>query len=253
MITCKLTGDIGKPIRAHIIPKAFYEISEQNKGVNKLIGNSPGTYPKKLPIGIYDSTIVTQKGEDIFNKWDNYATKFLLGDEIRYKAIQKNGKLAGWDVGTFDYPLLKLFSLSILWRAHVSSQDIFKKVELGPHEPKIRQLLLTENASDPDTYSVIISKWIDDGFGPVIMDPFREKYYGLNFYRFYCGRYVFSIKVDSRRTVKAFRYAQLSPNTNLILIARDLKSSKEFPLMQRIARENIPNQPFSHNVENKNR
>lgn len=48
MITCKLTGDIGKPIKAHIIPKAFYELPEQNKGANKLVGNSPGTYPKKL-------------------------------------------------------------------------------------------------------------------------------------------------------------------------------------------------------------
>jgi len=248
MITCKLTGDIGKPIKAHIIPKAFYELSEQNEGANKLISNSPGTFPKKIPVGIYDSTIVTQKGEDYFEKWDNYATKLLLGDNITFEKIQENGVLGGWDLGVYDYKLLKLFSLSILWRAHVSSQVIFKKVKLGPHEPIIRELLLTGNAFDSNSYSVILSKWIDGGFGPVIMDPFREKYDGLNFYRFYCGRYIFSIKVDSRPTVGAFRYAQLALNKNLIIIARDLKASKDFSVMQKIAKQNLSNKPFPMNA-----
>jgi hypothetical protein len=248
MITCKLTGDIGKPIKAHIIPRAFYELPKQKEGFNKLIGNSPAAFPKKLPIGIYDTTIVTQKGEKFFNKWDNYATELLLGDKTTFEEIKKNGNLAGWNLGPYDYNLLKLFSISILWRAHVSSQDVFKKVNLGPHESIIRQLLLTEDASYTDSYSVVIAKWIDNGYGPVIMDPFREKYYGTNYYRIYCGRYVFSIKVDSRRTAGSFRYAQLKPNEKLIIIARDLKSSKEFSLMQRIAKENIPRQPFPLNL-----
>ncbi|MCP4049269.1 MAG: hypothetical protein GY730_00995 [bacterium] len=244
MITCKLTGDTGKPIKAHIIPRAFYELPSQKEGSGKLVGNGSHIFPKKLPIGIYDSTIVTQKGENIFEAWDNYATQLLLNDKIVFDEIKKQDQLIGWQLANYNYSLLKLFSLSILWRAHASSHNVFKKVKLGPHEAKIRKLLLTNDADVPDQYSVIIYKWIDDGFGPVIMDPFREKYDGVNFYRFYCGRYIFFIKVDSLRTTGAFRYTQLTPKKNLIIIARNLKNSKEFPLMQKIAMENSRHAPF---------
>jgi len=238
MISCKLTGSKGKPIKAHIIPKAFYELPSQEEGSCKLLSNTPDTFPKKVPVGIYDSTIVTQEGEDLFDAWDNYATHLLLNENMELENISRNGRIVGWNLENYDYHLLKLFSLSILWRAHASSHQAFKKVKLGPHELPIRNLLLNNDAGSPDQYSVIISRWIDDGFGPVFMDPFAEKYDGINFYRVYCGMYVFSIKVDSRLTRGPFRDMQLIPERSLTIIARHLRNSKEWPLMQKIAREN---------------
>jgi hypothetical protein len=237
MITCKLTGSKGKPIKAHIIPKAFYELPPQEEGACKLLSNTPDTFPKKVPAGIYDSTLVTQEGEDIFDAWDNYAIQLLLDENMALEEISGNGRIVGWQLVNYDYSLLKLFSLSILWRAHASSHQAFKKVKLGSHEPIIRNLLLNNDAGSPDQYSVIISKWIDDGFGPVFMDPFSEKYDGVNFYRVYCGRYVFSIKVDSRLTSGSMRDMQLTSGRSLTLIARHLRNSKEWPIMQKIARE----------------
>lgn len=243
MITCKLTGGKGKPIKAHIIPKAFFELPPQTEGACKLLSNTSGTFPKKVPAGIYDSTLVTQEGEDIFDAGDNYASQLLLSNTIVFDEIAKQGRLAGWQLATYNYSLLKIFALSILWRAHASSHPAFSKVQLGPHEPIIRNLLLTNNAGEPDQYSVIISKWIDDEFGPVFMDPFSEKYDGINFYRVYCGRYVFSIKVDAAPTQGSFREMQLMPERRLIIIARNLKQSKEWPVMKKIARSQISS-PF---------
>ena len=238
MITCKLTGNKGKPIKAHIIPKAFYELPPQEEGACRLLSNTPGTFPKKVPAGIYDSTLVTQEGEDTFEQWDNYATGLLLAENLELENITGQGHIVGWQLTNYDYSLLKLFALSILWRAHASSHQAFKKVKLGPHEPLIRNLLLNNDAGSPDQYSVIISRWIDDGFGPVFMDPFSEKYDDVNFYRLYCGKYVFSIKVDSRLTKGSFRDIQLAPERSLTIIARHLRNSKEWPIMQKIAREN---------------
>ncbi len=243
MITCKLTGSIGKPIKAHIIPKAFYELPPQEEGACNLLSNTSGVFPRKVPAGIYDTTLVTQEGEDIFDAGDNYASQLLLSDTVVFNEIAKKGRLAGWQLATYNYSLLKLFSLSILWRAHASSHPAFSKVKLGPHEPVIRDLLLNNDAGAPDQYSVIISKWTNDEFGPVFMDPFREKYAGINFYRVYCGRYVFSIKVDARPTQGSFREMQLMPERSLIIIARNLKQSKEWPVMQKIARSQISS-PF---------
>ena len=238
MIECKLTGSIGKPIKAHIIPRSFFELPPQEEGSCKLLSNVPDTFPKKVPAGIYDSTIVTREGEDIFDSWDNYATQLLLDNNLELKEIAGHGCVVGWQVAEYDYSLLKLFALSVLWRAHASSHHAFTKVQLGSHELTIRNLLLNNDPGSPDQYSVIISKWIDDGFGPVFMGPFSELYDDVNFYRVYCGKYVFSIKVDTQLTNGSFRDMQLTPDRSLTIIARHLKDSKEWLLMQKIAREN---------------
>jgi hypothetical protein len=238
-IICKLTGVKGKPVKAHIIPKAFYEFPEQKEGVSKLYSNQQGTFSKKVPVGIYDSTFVTQEGEDIFNPLDNYAANLLLNKNMKLTEISKNGYIAGWTIEKYDYKLLKLFSLSVLWRAHASSRPEFSKVNIGPHEKQIKEMLLNSDPGDENHFSVIIAKWIDEGFGPVFMDPVRERYNGLNFYRIYCGRYVLLIKVDSRKTERPLYETQLAPDKPLILIARSLKQSKELPIMKKIAVQNM--------------
>ncbi len=243
MITCKLTGGKGKPIKAHIIPKSFFELPSQEEGSCKLLSNTLGIFPRKVPAGIYDSTLVTQEGECFFDAGDNYASQLLLSNTVVFDEIIKKGRLVGWQLATYNYSLLKIFALSILWRAHASSHPTFSKVRLGSHEPVIRNLLLNNDAGVPDQYSVIISKWTDDEFGPVFMDPFKEKYAGINFYRVYCGRYVFSIKVDARPTQGSFREIQLMPERSLIIIARNLKQSKEWSVMQKVARSQISS-PF---------
>jgi hypothetical protein len=238
MITCKLTGKEGPPVKAHIVPESFYELPSQSDGPYQLITNTPGKYPKKVPIGIYDNTIVTRDGEDRFGPWDNYACELLLKRFDEFVPINHENKIIAWQMCGTDYAMMKLFALSVLWRAHASSQPAFSKVDLGPHEPKIRAHLLQENPGSEEEYSVCIVRWIDDGFGPVVMDPFRERYEGVNYYRIYCGRYVLYVKADQMNTGKSFKDMQLAPDRDLFLIARELKSSKEWPLMKRMAREN---------------
>jgi hypothetical protein len=238
MITCKLTGKIGQAIKAHVVPRAFYELPSQEDGPCLLVSNALNTFPKKLPVGIYDETMVTQDGENLFKPWDDYAIRTLLKNEDAFEPFTKGGMVIAWTLSKYEYLHLKLFALSVLWRAHASTRPEFGKVQLGPHEPKIRGFLLSSHPGTPDEYSVNIVKWIDDEFGPVFMDPFREAYEGVNYYRIYCGRYVLYVKVDQNQTSGTFREWQLGQDKKLIVIARELKKSKEWPLMQRIAWKN---------------
>lgn len=239
MITCKLTGNTGPPIKAHIVPKAFYELPPQEDGPYSLMSNVTGTFPKKLPTGIYDSTIVTKEGEKLFGPWDDYAVRILLNEANVFEEIRGSGKLIAWSLADYNYTALKLFALSVLWRANASPHPAFSKVQLGPHEGSIRSFLLKNQPGTSEQYSVIIVRWIDEEFGPVFMDPFRERYDGVNYYRIYCGRYVLYVKVDQKKTNDTFREMQLSPERNLFLIARELKKSKEWPIMQQIAQKNL--------------
>lgn len=221
------------------MPRAFYEIPPQKDGPCKLISNIDGTFPKKLPVGIYDSTIVTKEGESIFGPLDDYAVSILINGISEFNEIKHKGEMISWKLANYNYPTLKLFALSVIWRANASIHPAFSKVNLGLHELSIRNMLLNNEPGDPEKYSVNIIRWFDNEFGPVFMDPFAEKYGGVNYYRVYCGRYVLYIKIDQRKTIKKLRELQLGSSNELFLIARELKKSKEWPVMKKIAIQNV--------------
>ena len=234
---CKLTGVEGKGVDAHIIPKSFYAIDPDEKLPTKLISNAEGQYPKKSPQGIYDQTILTEEGERVFSDWDDYGARLLLKGKSEPESLRNNGEIVAYKVAEYDYAKLKLFFLSILWRASVSSQDFFKKVNLGPHEPFIREALLSGNPYDTDWFAVILAKWSDQeekGIG--MMDPFRERFEGINYYRMYVGEYIVYCKVDQRQPSETFRSVQLAPESPLIILARDLNKSKELSIMVKMVR-----------------
>ena len=243
MITCKLTGTEGKGVKAHIVPKAFYELPLQDDGPLRLMSNVNGTFPKKLPVGIYDDSIVTIEGERIFGTWDDYAIKILIEGWSNFQEIEANGELLAWQLSEYNYSLLKLFALSVLWRAHSSKHPAFSKVQLGPHESNIRRLLISSDPGKPEQYSVNIVRWKTQEFGPVFMDPFPEKYKGVNYYRIYCGRYVLYVKVDKRSAIHEFKEFQLGKQKELYLIARELRKSKEWSVMQKVAKQNALTMP----------
>ncbi len=240
MIVCKLTGKSGKGVKAHVLPMAFYELPQQEEGPLKLVTNTPGIYPKRAPIGIYDQNMVTRDGEERFGPWDDYACQILLQRFKEFIPITDGQQIGAWRLPDVDYSLMKLFALSVLWRAHASTHPAFAKVDLGAYEPRIRRLLLEKDPGAEEQFSVCIVRWIDDGFGPVFMNPFRERYDGVNFYRVYCGRYVIYIKVDQRKTGPKLRELQLAQGRDLYLVARDLKASKEWPIMANMTQANAP-------------
>jgi hypothetical protein len=54
----------------------------------------------------------------------------------------------------FDYAAFKLFHLSVLFRASVCSLPTFSEVNLGPHEERIRKMLVDVDPGLPSTYPI---------------------------------------------------------------------------------------------------
>lgn len=235
---CKLTGIEGQAVKAHIIPESFYINDPDQKGLNKIITNTEGQYPKRSPVGIYDTSIVTDEGERIFSPWDDYAADLLLGKKDKFKKLYNDSECVAFQIDNYNYEKLKLFFLSVLWRASVSEHVFFGKVDLGPHEVVIRNALLRNDAGDSDWYSVNLSTWSDQSEGMMIMDPFKERYDGINYYRIYLDGYIAYLKVDKRIAKDPLRSIQLSPNKPLIVVARELSKSKELPILRKIVIDN---------------
>jgi hypothetical protein len=200
IITCQLTGDVAPGIDAHVIPRSFYKFN----GDGQLIVTGEDFYrTKRAPIGIYDKTIVTQKGENEFSTCDSYGAKFFVQDldAMPGKILEgdnphrPHGKI--YEPGQFDPDMIRRLCMTILWRAHASSQEFFKYIDIGPYESRLRKLILEGQVGDPDEFSIILSKWHDTKSAPTLV-PRRVRHEQVNYVEFKTSVMNFIIKVDSR-------------------------------------------------------
>lgn len=66
-----------------------------------------------------------------------------------------------------DYTKFKLFLLSILWRASISTRDFFRDINLGPYyEERIRRMIFDKDAGSEDLFPIIIFSWLTDKSAP---------------------------------------------------------------------------------------
>lgn len=233
---CKLTGKEGSSIKAHIIPEKFYLIDPNDKRPQILVTDTKGVFPKKSWKGVYDKTIVTKDGEEFFLTLDDYAGKLLVEQFHAKVPIIINNKLLGFRLDCYDYKLLKLFFISLLWRAGVSSQPFFKNVKLGPHEENLKNAILNSEPGDSDFYSVLLAVYDFEENVSKIMDPFPSKFDGIRYYTFYLGNFIAYIKVDKQKAVSPFRELQLTPEKPLYIVLRKFWESKESQIMKQLVK-----------------
>lgn len=237
-MTCKLCNQNKKLIKAHIIPGSFFKLLRTSKLSPEMHTNTSGIHPKRSPTGIYDKGILCEQCEMKFDTWDNHAQKVLLKDFSEDLAIYENKIKAGYKISNLDYKLLKLFFISLLWRASVSTHEFYHRVSAGPFEEKLKQMILEDNPGSSDMFSVTLSKFSDPRIVEML-DPDRFKCHGLNYYRFYIAGYVAYIKVDKRPPVDYMDRFKLKPNEPLLVILRDLHRSKDGAVMKKIKEKSM--------------
>lgn len=216
MTLCQLCFQNKKLVRSHIIPKSFYKNVYPNAdGV--LV--SQNDHSKRLPIGIYDQ-ILCQECEDKFSIWDDYGNNFFNEVIIcNHNPIQVNGTVIGDRIAEVDYDKLKLFILSILWRAEVSNNSFFDQISLGPFRDTLRAIILNTDVGSEDDFSIIVRRFHFKN-NRVLHPPLKTKIHCnadiINIYKIYFFNAEVIIKVD-RRPLTKFRELVLSRNKPLIV------------------------------------
>jgi hypothetical protein len=66
-----------------------------------------------------------------------------------------NGEMVAYQFPTWDEPKLRMFALSLLWRAAVTTNYIFSMVSLGPHLARLGERIVADNPGPPEDFSVI--------------------------------------------------------------------------------------------------
>lgn len=231
-IICRGCGEKSSGVKSHIIPESFFRVVRGNEHTLKMISNTPGEFTKKAPIGVYDKTILCNECEKVFAKYDDYAAQVLL-DGKALEVIKDGESIVAYSMTGIDYKLLKLFFISILWRASVSTMPFYRKVQLGSLENKAKELIWNYDSSTPDTFSFVLARFSgDDSLNKVIMDPHPERWFGTLYYRFYLAGFILYIKASSNITPFNFRHFISSTDRIEIVSRGSLTEAKEFQVLK---------------------
>ncbi|ROT95375.1 hypothetical protein EB810_09800 [Altererythrobacter sp. FM1] len=156
---CKLTGDEGPFVKAHIIPKAL--TYPATKGLP--FAQSGRDYaPKKRWDSWYDPELVTAKGEKILTDLDTWAIEELRKHKLIWKSWGGGASLDSADhhplpdsshgvriIEGLDTGRLRLFLLSVLWRAAASTMHEFAEVRISASNMRRLRRMILEGNSEP--------------------------------------------------------------------------------------------------------
>jgi hypothetical protein len=229
-------------VKSHIIPKGLYwglynevatlDIREAGKLLKSkgqkhkcptVLSEFKGEDPKKRRIGIYDRFLCSSC-EDQFNEWDACAVA-VLRDQI--PRVVENG----WQYENLDYAKLKLFFISLLWRAHAAENNFFEKIQLGPHADRLKGFIEQRIPGSPNDYTVLLWR-SEELIAKVVVAPFQRRIEGVLFVRFYIPGYMALIKVDQQPLASDFESNALADSGVWFVYRKDYINGEELQWMR---------------------
>jgi len=148
--------------------------------------------------------------ETKINRFEKHSRR-LFTDRLPLATL---GRVRMREFPQLDYRLLKLFFLSVLWRASVTGLPVFKHVSLGPHEEKIRLMLSSEDAGSAEDYPTLFFILHFDGahFRDLMPAPTYMRVQGRKCYRLVLTGFVVLIFVSKQSVPGAFPHVVWGPD-----------------------------------------
>lgn len=170
--------------------------------------------------------------EKVLSPFEDYARRFLYGG-VELRMTKENNPIRIMDI---DYHRLKLFQLSLLWRASVSRLRFFAKISLpSEHEERLRQMIIKKDSGQVWDYGcmMIMLQEKNHPMDEMIGQPEPLRIDGHRCYRFVLGGcfWIFVVSKHSRN----FLYSELflDKEGNLIM---PVLSAKNTGLMRQYAK-----------------
>jgi hypothetical protein len=230
MAICKLCDKNKRLIKAHIIPEPFFG----DRNDLKLVAQAKGAYPRRIPIGVYDTNILCADCDGAIGRLDQHAAEALLqgkSEGLRHPC----STLVARRYPNADGLKLHRFIISVAWRASVSSHDYFNRVKLGKYESLIRGALL-DDASDAAPLQTFLGEF--EGKHVVPLDPHWTRFDDVRVWVIYAGRFIFYMKADRKPIPRDFSIYVLKSAHPVYSVVRQWDESKEKQLALGIVRAN---------------
>lgn len=228
---CAFCGTQSPLVKSHIIPEGLYWGLHDGETPSPVIASPhDGEFQVRRPNGIWDR-FLCDAHEKQFNDWDTHAVEVLRNGN--HLAVS-----GGWQYSAFEFDKLKLFFMSLLWRAHATNDKFFERVNLGPHADRLKRLIESKCPGRPFDYAIILWR-SDEPIAKAVIAPFCERYEGAWFVRFYLPGYMALIKVDQRPLPAPFRGHELPVSGTWFVERRVYAGSGEKQAMLQTARINL--------------
>lgn len=233
---CKLCDNYCRFVKSHIIPIAFYKnpIITGDR-LNKVFSELEcKTEPRQN--GIFEYFLCVEC-ENRFQKCDNLAYKLFYERSVQSYTFLKNTDYSFLEIklSTNDVKLLKLFFISLLWRAQASGRKEFKSVQLGKYMENAKLSIIKEDPSYFQEIDIAFSKFkkINPERELAFLFPIKQKFtdcFGnsVNGYRICFPLYTCFIKVDQKPFPKELNQCSIETLNAMVIIERDWKNSNEF-------------------------
>ncbi len=149
-------GSFGPLRRSHLIPNAFM----RRAGPEPFMESDGKSRTKKRQTGWYDETILGIAGEALIARYDDAAARCFIDRGFTYRTRRSKDDLtqivddfvAGetYVIEGVDVPEIRLFAMSLLWRAAVTNMDAFSRIRVSPSH--LRDIGARLRAGDPGPY-----------------------------------------------------------------------------------------------------
>lgn len=169
---CALCHHTAPLMRSHILPK--FTQRRLKLGGARVLRQDSATAPA-VPVQDFAREALLCAGcEQRLSRWEDYAARVF--NQQRKLDLTPLPQGLGYVIQDLDYHRLKLYLLSLLWRMGVSSLPEFRLVRLGPHEERIRAMLLAADPGRANDYGCILQVVTDRGNRiPVTRVPDRHR------------------------------------------------------------------------------
>ncbi len=231
--TCKFCNQAKELVRAHIIPNCF---CLKAKGNSKQLWEAKQNDDRAVQYwqnGVWDDSILCSNCDNGFSQWDAYGFEILGTPPGNNDLPRNDSEWKCFILRNIDYVLMKLFILSVLWRASVSSRPFFAKVRLGPHESTIADMLRDRNPGSYDEYSVVLGRLVCQQVPNAMFAPCpRRSPEGVNFNLLFLPSLRIMVKTDRRPLPYPLEPIVLKPQPENIAVPLTLHSSEIATLIQ---------------------
>lgn len=211
-----------KPLRnSHIYPEWIYGPLYDDKHRLEVLSVVPEGRNEFEQKGMRQR-LLCDACEQKLSVWEGYARSIFFAPIQPLEAVHHDNLI---EVRGLDYPKMKLFELSIIWRAGVSTLPFFEKCQLGAtHSETLRKQLEASDPGDPDRYGALM-------FGlkvgqsketfQVIAEPRPVRSYGVRAYNLTFGGFLWLFHVSSSDPPGPLRRGFLQLDGTRVVAVRD--------------------------------
>ena len=216
---CFLCLENRKLSNSHIVPDfIFKKLQGTDREFHALYtdGRAKQTFHRT-----FSQKLLCSDCENLFSCWEGYASQIFYGG-MPLAGRQADNILQFKGI---DYPQMKLFFMSLLWRFAITTNPWFKGMKLGPHQERLRLMLKSSDPGEFWQYGCLVTAVMNKGrhFSDLIVPPSPCSHEGARCQRIVVGGFLLIFFVSSHKPGDLAKFGLLKPSGDWLISIFEMK------------------------------